>query len=84
MKTCPSYRLSSLFGTFLNTIFYHVSDRITIQYNAPDHIAEGIEAHLDYLKEELLADNITRTDNLDDLKPSKVSGEKVQIQVTKA
>lgn len=62
----------------------NVSDRITIQYAGPDHVAEGVEAHLDYLKEELLADDITRVDNLGDLKPSKVSGEKVQIQVTKA
>jgi isoleucyl-tRNA synthetase len=61
-----------------------VTDRIEVFFVASDRVAGAIEKHTDYLRQELLADKITRVAEVEDATRVKVGGEDVQLKVVKA
>jgi len=67
-----------------------VSDRIAVRYAASDRVAEAVEAHADWLRQELLAERLERApfppsrEALgDDAATGKVAGETVALEIRK-
>ncbi len=61
-----------------------VSDRITVTHASSDRIAEAVQEHDAYLREELLALDITRVSQLDGGTEVKAGGEKLRATIVKA
>ena len=60
-----------------------ISDRIALQYVAPARLAEAIEAHAGYLRNELLAERIERSESLEGGAKLSLAGEEITVSVEK-
>jgi isoleucyl-tRNA synthetase len=60
-----------------------ISDRIALQYVAPARLAEAIEAHAGYLRNELLAERIERSESLEGGTKLSLAGEEIVVRVEK-
>lgn len=60
-----------------------VSDRIRVTFQASDRIADAVAKHDSFLRQELLAQDITRVETLDEGSDVKVGGEPVRVDVQK-
>jgi isoleucyl-tRNA synthetase len=60
-----------------------ISDRILLHYAAPARIADAIEAHAAYLRNELLAERIERRETLEDGTKLSLAGEEIAVSVEK-
>ena len=58
-----------------------ISDRIVVKYAAPARLAEAIEAHAGYLRNELLAERIERAETLEGVNKSSLAGEEIWVSV---
>ena len=65
------------------TIGLQISDRIALTYVAPPKIVAAVEAHEGYLRNELLAERIGRSDALADGTKLTLSGEEIWVSVEK-
>ncbi|MGE3163671.1 MAG: class I tRNA ligase family protein [Planctomycetota bacterium] len=61
-----------------------VSDRIRVSFDGSDRVVHALLAHDDYLRDELLADTIAHVPGLDQGVETKVGGETVRLEVTRA
>jgi isoleucyl-tRNA synthetase len=61
-----------------------ISDRILLKYAAPDRIAEAVEAHAPYLRNELLAEKIERRKTLEDGTKLSLAGEEIAVSIARA
>jgi isoleucyl-tRNA synthetase len=61
-----------------------ISDRIVVKYAASDRIAEAIEAHAPYLRNELLAERIERHRSLESGAKLSLAGEPIMVDIQKA
>ena len=57
----------------------NISDRIAVRYVSSDRIAAAIEAHADYLRDELLAKRLERVPALDGGAALGLAGEKISV-----
>lgn len=62
---------------------FDVIDNIVVQYTSDDEVKEAIEVHMDFIKDEILAINILKVDDLD-CEELDLNGKAVKISVTKA
>jgi isoleucyl-tRNA synthetase len=60
---------------------FEISDRIVVKYAAPARLAEAIEAHAGYLRNELLAERIERAETLEGVNKSSLAGEEIWVSV---
>ena len=60
-----------------------ISDRIVLKYAASDRIAEAIEAHAPYLRNELLAERIERHPSLESGTKLSLAGEPIVVDIAK-
>jgi isoleucyl-tRNA synthetase len=60
-----------------------ISDRIAVKYVAPARIAEAIEAHAGYLRNELLAERMERCETLDGGAKLSLAGEEILVNVAR-
>ena len=60
-----------------------ISDRILLHYAAPARIADAIEAHAAYLRNELLAERIERRHSLEGAIKLSLAGEEIAVRVEK-
>ena len=60
-----------------------ISDRIALRYVAPAGLAEAIEAHAAYLRNELLAERVERCESLDGGTKVALAGEEILVKVEK-
>ena len=60
-----------------------ISDRIALRYAAPAGLAEAIEAHAAYLRNELLAERVERCESLDGGTKVALAGEEILVKVEK-
>jgi isoleucyl-tRNA synthetase len=58
-----------------------ISDRIAIEYAAADRIAEAVESHVVYLRNELLAERIERHESLEGGLKLSLAGEEIKVSV---
>jgi isoleucyl-tRNA synthetase len=58
-----------------------ISDRIVVKYAASDRIAEAVEAHSAYLRNELLAERIERHPSLEGGTKLSLAGEEIWVSV---
>lgn len=59
----------------------NVADRIHVTFAGSDNIAASVEAHREFLMNELLALSLERVDAVEDTKPVKVGEEKVHLMI---
>ena len=62
---------------------FNVDDRITMEYWAPDSLAEAVSAWEDYIRRETLADSLTRTQEDDSFSESRIAGEHIGLSLEK-
>jgi len=62
---------------------FNVDDRITIEYQADGPLAEAIPAHEDYIRQETLANSLTRVRDADSLSTVKIAGEEIGLRLEK-
>ena len=60
-----------------------ISDRIVVRYAAAARIAEAVEAHAGYLRNELLAERIERCGTLEGGTKLSLAGEQIWVSVEK-
>jgi isoleucyl-tRNA synthetase len=60
---------------------FEISDRIVVKYAAPARLAEAIEAHAGYLRNELLAERIERAEKVEGGTKSSLAGEEIWVSV---
>jgi isoleucyl-tRNA synthetase len=65
------------------TLGLQISDRIALIYAAPAKIAEAIETHTAYLRNELLAERIGRAETLADGAKLSLAGVEIRVSVEK-
>jgi isoleucyl-tRNA synthetase len=58
-----------------------ISDRIVVKYVASARIAEAVEAHAQYLRNELLAERIERCETLAGGARLSLAGEEIAVSV---
>jgi isoleucyl-tRNA synthetase len=58
-----------------------VSDRIVVRYAAAARIAEAVEAHAGYLRNELLAERLERCEELEGGSKLSLAGEEIVVMV---
>ncbi len=61
-----------------------VSDRITVELEASDRIAEAAEEHREYLRRELLAERVERVESVEGGVEAKAGGETVRLLLRRA
>jgi len=61
-----------------------VMDRVVVEFAASERVRGAVEAHLEYLQQELLADRIAAVDGVEDGVEVKVAGEKVALVVRRS
>ncbi len=62
---------------------FDVIDNIVVEYTSDDEVKEAVETHMDFIKDEILAINIIKTDDLDG-EELDLNGKVVKISVTRA
>jgi isoleucyl-tRNA synthetase len=60
-----------------------ISDRVVLKYAASERIAEAIEAHAAYLRNELLAERIERHESLESGTKLSLAGEPIVVDISK-
>jgi isoleucyl-tRNA synthetase len=60
-----------------------VSDRIAVLYSAPPRIAEAIAAHVDYLRNELLAERLEGGASPADGEELSLDGQEIIVAITR-
>jgi isoleucyl-tRNA synthetase len=58
-----------------------ISDRIVVRYVVADRIAEAVQAHAGYLRNELLAERIERCETLESGTKLSLAGEEIVVSV---
>jgi isoleucyl-tRNA synthetase len=58
-----------------------ISDRIVVRYVAPARIAEAVEAHAGYLRNELLAERMERCEAIEGGTKVSLAGEEIVVSV---
>ena len=61
-----------------------ISDRIVLKYAAPDRIAEAIDAHAAYLRNELLAERLERHKTREDGTKLALAGEEIVVKIERS